>query len=114
MSAFFGSTAIFSKYQPRPQRDGSPDSLVHVAPASSERNTPPWPCALVPKPAGLGPEPGGGSGAAPPAGVGPGRRQSMTAYTRRGLLGAIAIPLRPSPSAGSPPGGWGQRVPPPA
>src|SRR5260221_7471351 len=113
MSGFRGSTAIFSKYQPRPQSDGSPESFAQVAPASSERNTPPWPCALVPKPAGLGPAPGGGSGVAPPAGVGPGRRQSMTAYTRRGLLGAIAIPLRPIPSAGSPAVSSVPLVPPP-
>src|SRR6266545_6625029 len=102
MSGFFGSTAIFSNYQPRPQSDGSPESLVQVAPASSERKTPPWPRASVPNPAGLGPLPGGGSGAAPPDGVGPGTRQSMTAYTRRGWLGAMAMPLRPIPSGGRP------------
>ena len=43
MSAFFGSTATFSKYQPRPQSALIADSFVHVAPASSERKKPPWP-----------------------------------------------------------------------
>src|ERR1044071_5336126 len=94
MSGFLGSTTSFSKYQPRPQRDGSPDSFVQVAPASSERKKPPWPRASVPNPAGLGPEPGGGSGTAPPGGTGPGTRQSTTAYPRRGSLGAKAMPLR--------------------
>src|SRR5690348_5739433 len=73
MSAFFGSTTIFSKYQPRPHSALSPESFVHVAPASSERNTPPW------------------SGNA-----------STTAYTRRGLLGAIAMPVRPMGVVGNP------------
>src|ERR1043166_2080900 len=112
MSAFPRSTAIFSKYQPRPQSDGSPDSFVQGPPASSERKPPPCPCASVPNPAGLGPAPGGGSGVAPPAGVGPGSRQSMTAYPRRGLLGAIAMPLRPIPAPGSPAVSWVQLAPP--
>src|SRR4051812_8448994 len=73
MSAFFGSTAIFSKYQPRPQSALSPDIFVHVAPASSDRKTPPW------------------SGSA-----------SITAYTRRGLAGEIARPVRPIGVVGRP------------
>jgi hypothetical protein len=71
MSGFFGSTPTFSKYQPRPQTRSSPVVLVHVAPASFDRNRPP-------------------------------SFASMTAYTIFGLLGAIAIPLRPTPSAGNP------------
>src|SRR2546430_4744503 len=43
MSGFFGSTAIFSKYQPRPHSAWSALTRRHVAPASSERNTPPCP-----------------------------------------------------------------------
>ena len=33
---------------------------------------------------------------------GSGSRLSITAYTRRGLLGETAIPVRPMPSFGSP------------
>ena len=45
MSALCGSTAIFSKYQPRPQSAGSPERRRQVAPASSLRKTPPCPVA---------------------------------------------------------------------
>src|SRR6185437_10846926 len=48
------------------------------------------------------PPPSGGSGVAPPTGETPGNRQSITAYTRRGLLGATAMPVRPMPSLGKP------------
>src|SRR5262245_29505306 len=103
MSAFFGSTAIFSKYQPRPQSARSPENLLQVSPPSSERKKPPCPGTAAAAPAPR-PAPGGGSGftgggAPRPAS---GTRQSTTAYTRRGLLGATAIPVRPIPSEGRP------------
>src|SRR3982750_3469496 len=99
MSAFCGSTVTFSKYQPRPQSAGSDDRRVHVSPASSDRKNPP--CM-------------GGAGGAPPrpapavplgAAVeepASGTRQSTMAYTRRGLVGATAMPVRPIPSPGRP------------
>src|SRR6266853_1725991 len=97
MSGFFGSTVSFSKYQPRPHSARSDDVRVHVVPPSSERKNPP--CigtGGAPRP---GPPAGGaGAGGAP----GSGTRQSTTAYTRWGLLGAIATPQRPMPSAGRP------------
>src|SRR6266545_301364 len=88
MSGSRGSTAIFSKYQPRPHSAWSALTRRQVAPASSERNTPPWPG-------------GGGAGA-----VGSGTRQSTTAYTRRGLDGATVMPVRPIPAGGSPAVSW--------
>src|SRR2546430_4039518 len=97
MSASFGSTAIFSKYQPRPHSAWSDPTRRHVAPASSERKTPPCPGgggAGRPGACGAG---GGGGGA-----FGSGTRQSTTAYTRRGLDGATAMPVRPIPVGGSP------------
>src|SRR6266513_3335246 len=83
MSGFFGSTAIFSKYQPRPHSAWSALTRCHVAPASSERKTPPCPGgggAGRPGACGAGGGGGGGGGA-----FGSGTRQSTTAYTRRGL-----------------------------
>src|SRR5438874_1021514 len=94
MSGFFGSTAIFSKYQPRPHSAWSPLTRRQVAPASSERNTPPCPGGAGAGRPGAG---GGGAGA-----VGSGTRQSTTAYTRRGLDGATAMPVRPIPAEGKP------------
>ena len=104
MSAFFGSTASFSKYQPRPQSAGSAESRVHVPPPSSERKNPPCPGGAGGRPPAL---PLGGAGCAGCSGCagradGSGTRQSITAYTRRGLLGATAIPVRPIPSLGNP------------
>src|SRR2546430_8279199 len=94
MSGFFGSTAIFSKYQPRPHSAWSLLTRRHVAPASSERNTPPWP--------GGGGEGRSGACGAGGGALGSGTRQSTTAYTRRGLDGATAMPVRPIPAAGRP------------
>src|SRR2546423_1650164 len=104
MSGFFGSTAIFSKYQPRPHNAWSALTRRQVAPASSERNTPPCPGGGVAGRPGAG---GGGAGA-----VGSGTRQSTTAYTRRGLDGATAMPVRPIPVAGRPAVSWCQGDPP--
>src|SRR2546421_2793237 len=105
-SASCGSTVIFSKYQPRPHSAWSALTRRHVAPASSERNTPPCPGG-----GGEGrPETGGwglGAGA-----VGSGTRQSTTAYTRRGFEGATAMPVRPIPAAGRPVVSWCQVDPP--
>ncbi|MEZ5292615.1 MAG: hypothetical protein R2745_16155 [Vicinamibacterales bacterium] len=81
MSGFVGSTTTFSKYQPRPQTRVSPVVLVHVAPASSDRYSPP-------------------------------SFASTTAYTRRGWLGAMARPMRPTPSVGKPPPSAFQVTPP--
>src|SRR5436853_1647830 len=106
MSGFFGSTAIFSKYQPRPHNAWSALTRRQVAPASSERNTPPCPGGGVagrPGVAGAG----GGGGA-----LGSGTRQSTTAYTRRGLDGATAMPVRPVPAGGRPTVSSCQVVPP--
>ncbi len=94
MSASCGSTAIFSKYQPRPHSAWSLLTRRQVAPASSERNTPPCPGGGA---AGRPATGGGGAGA-----VGSGTRQSTTAYTRRGLDGATAMPVRPIPAGGRP------------
>src|SRR5438876_2197305 len=106
MSGSCGSTAIFSKYQPRPHSAWSLLTRRQVAPASSERNTPPCP--------------GGGGAGRPGAGgwglgagdVGSGTRQSTPAYTRRGFDGATAMPVRPIPSAGRPVVSWCQVEPP--
>src|SRR4051794_32250644 len=100
MSASFGSTATFSKYQPRPQIAWSAATRVHVAPASSERKRPPSPgsaAAPPPPPPPRPPPAGGGTG-----GFGSAGRQSMIAYTRRGFVGATAMPVRPMRSAGNP------------
>src|SRR2546423_11718857 len=94
MSALCGSTVIFSKYQPRPHSAWSLLTRRQVAPASSERNTPPCPGGGSEGRSGAC---GGGGGA-----LGSGTRQSTTAYTRRGLDGATAIPVRPIPVAGRP------------
>src|SRR2546423_10066534 len=105
-SASCGSTAIFSKYQPRPHSAWSALTRRHVAPASSERNTPPCP--------GGGGEgrPGTGGWGLGAGAVGSGTRQSTTAYTRRGLDGATAMPVRPIPAAGRPVVSWCQVDPP--
>src|SRR5262245_55426077 len=112
MSAFFGSTASFSKYQPRPHKAPSFDIRVHVAPASSDRKKPPsiGGAAAPPRPPPLPPAAGsaGGGGGA----FGSGTRQSTTAYTRRELLGATAMPVRPIPSFGRPVVSCFQVVPP--
>src|SRR2546423_15562714 len=105
MSALCGSTAIFSKYQPRPHRAWSLFTRRQLAPASSERNTPPCP--------GGGGEGRSGACGAGGGAFGSGTRQSTTAYTRRGLDGATAMPVRPVPAAGSPAGGWCRGEPPP-
>src|SRR5881296_3266857 len=105
MSGSFGSTAIFSKYQPRPHSAWSAPTRRQVAPASSERNTPPCPGA-----GGWVPGTGGwGLGAGD---VGSGTRQSTTAYTRRGFDGATAMPVRPIPLAGRPAVSWRHVDPP--
>src|SRR5512143_1667564 len=104
MSAFFGSTVTLLKYQPRPQSAGSAERRVQVAPASSERKTPP---SIAGCGAGRPGAAGGGVGAA-----GSGTRQSTTAYTRRESLGATAIPVRPIPAAGKPLVSCVQVVPP--
>src|SRR5579864_7831898 len=101
MSAFLGSTATCSKYHPRPQRPVSADTRVHVAPASSERKKPPCiggPPPRPPPPTRPGVVGSTGAAAAPTSGT----RQSTTAYTRRGLLGATVIPVLPIPSRGNP------------
>src|SRR4051794_28708397 len=104
MSAFFGSTVTFSKYQPLPHSAWSADSRVHVAPASSDRKNPPCP--------------GGAAAARPPAGAagagadGSGTKQSTTAYTRCEFDGATAMPVRPMPAAGNPFVSWVHVVPP--
>src|SRR6266513_2473898 len=101
MSGFFGSTAIFSKYQPRPHSAWSAFTRCHVAPASSERKTPPCPGGGgAGRPGACGA--GGGWGGA----LGSGTRQSTTAYTRRGFDGATAMPVRPIPVGGSPAVSW--------
>src|SRR5205814_6450236 len=92
------ATVIFSKYQPRPHSAWSPLTRRQVAPASSERHTPPCPGGAGAGRPGAG---GGGAGA-----VGSGTRQSTTAYTRRGLDGATAMPVRPIPVGGSPAVSW--------
>src|SRR5437762_10438140 len=102
MSGSFGSTVIFSKYQPRPQSALSPFVLVQVSPPSSDRNTPPCPgggCVGAPAGAGTG---GGVPRGGSVVGGASGRRQSTTAYTRFGLLAAIAIPVLPIPVGGKP------------
>src|SRR2546423_15512899 len=71
MSGFFGSTVIFSKYQPRPHNAVSALTRRQVAPASSERNTPPCPGGGAAGRPGAG---GGGAGA-----LGSGTRQGTTA-----------------------------------
>src|SRR5262245_15891950 len=102
MSAFLGSTAIFSKYHPRPHNALSPDIFVHVAPPSSDRYSPPCdstpgaaparPPPAPPRPGGAvgvcafaaaaaRPCPGGGSGAAD-GGIADVTVTSITAYTR--------------------------------
>src|SRR5881396_2865247 len=97
MSAFCGSTAIFSKYQPRPHSAWSALTRRQVAPASSERNTPPCPGGGGEGRPGACGAAGGGGGA-----LGSGTRQSTTAYTRRGFDGATAMPVRPIPAGGKP------------
>src|SRR5437868_9312780 len=99
MSASRGSTEIFSKYQPRPHSAGSPESFVHVAPASSERNTPPCPTGAGCAPGGA---PAGGCAGGGDGALGSGKRQSTTAYTRCGFDAATAMPVRPMPALGSP------------
>src|SRR2546426_12756508 len=106
MSGSRGSPAIFSKYQPRPHSAWSALTRRQVAPASSERNTPPCPGG-----GGAG-RPGAAGGGAGGGAVGSGTRQSTTAYTRRGLDGATAMPVRPIPVAGRPAGSRGQGEPP--
>src|SRR6266513_783062 len=96
MSASFGSTAIFSKYQPRPHSAWSAPTRRHVPPASSELKTPPCPGGGGEGRSGTG---GWGLGA---GAVGSGTRQSTTAYTRRGFDGATAMPVRPIPAGGKP------------
>src|SRR2546425_6134573 len=104
MSGSRGSTAIFSKYQPRPHSAWSALTRRQVAPASSERKTPPCPGGGAAGRPGWG---GGGGGA-----LGSGTRQSTTAYPRRGLDGATAMPVRPIPAAGRPAVNWCQVDPP--
>src|SRR2546422_6857232 len=105
MPSSFGSTAIFSKYQPRPHSAWSLPTRREVAPASSERNPPPCP--------GAGDWGRGGGGWGLGAGdVRSGTRQSTTAYTRRGFDGATAMPVRPIPVGGRPVVSCCQVVPP--
>src|SRR6266446_5885824 len=106
MSGFFGSTAIFSKYQPRPHSAWSALTRCQVAPASSERNTPPCPGG------GAAGRPGTGGWGLGAGAVGSGTRQSTTAYTRRGFDGATAMPVRPIPAGGRPLVNGCQVVPP--
>src|SRR4029079_16199395 len=112
MSAFFGSTASFSKYQPRPERAPSFDIRVHVAPASSERKNPPCTGGAAAPPRPPPRPPAAGSAAGGCGAFGSGTRKSTTAYTRRGLLGATAIPVPPIPSFGRPVVSCFQVVPP--
>ena len=94
VSALRGSTVTFEKYQPRPHSAGSLDSLLHDAPASSDLKKPPCPAGAA---AGRPFAAGAGGGA-----DGSGTRQSTTAYTRDGLLGETAMPVRPMPAGGKP------------
>src|SRR3989442_154622 len=110
MSGSRGSTAIFSKYQPRPHSAWSALTRRQVAPASSDRNTPP--CRGG---GGVGagrPDGGGGGVGAGGGAFGSGTRQSTTAYTRRGFEGATAMPVRPIPAGGRPVVSWCQVDPP--
>src|SRR6185437_7490714 len=91
-SASVGSTATCSKYQPRPHSAGSDESRVQLSPASSERKKPPSPESPSPnwRAARAAADVSTGTD-------GSGSRSSITAYTRRGLLGHTAIPLAGSP-----------------
>src|SRR6266849_1096175 len=83
-SLFFGSTRTQEKSAPRPEIRGSLLTRFHVLPASSDRYTP------------------------------PASRDSTTAYIRFPSLGAMPMPIRPSPCAnvGNPPVSGFQVLPP--
>src|SRR5262249_19190075 len=86
-----------------------------AAPAAPAPRPPPAPPAPAPPAAPAPPpRPGGTDGHVLVAAALSGRKSSMTAYTRRGLLAEIATALRPMHAAGKRAVRWFHVVPPSA